>query len=167
MSQIAIIDSCYSELEKIKAEMIAEKKRNDEPEKTTFSEVVCFLICEYYSAKKLGGEHMLATLSPPVYNDDLTERSISDVDESSHILQDGNPISPVEISPIPVLETTKLYFNILEKDYEKFLDLNMKFYVMHQNDLDDVSIVGNDIIIETRFVAQYRRFMNENNFMEK
>ncbi len=46
MPQISVIDECYAELEKIKAELIEHKKAKGQPTKTTFSEVVCMLIRE-------------------------------------------------------------------------------------------------------------------------
>ena len=74
MPNIQLIQPCYNELEKIKAQMKEDKKSKDEPTKTTFSEVVCMLIKNYYdSAKKLGGESIPHVLSPlPVSNNDST-----------------------------------------------------------------------------------------------
>jgi predicted CopG family antitoxin len=46
MPQISVIDECYAELEKIKAELIELKKAKRQPIRTTFSEVVCMLIRE-------------------------------------------------------------------------------------------------------------------------
>ncbi len=46
MPQISIIDECYAELEKIKAEIIEQKRAKRQPIRTTFSEVVCMLIRE-------------------------------------------------------------------------------------------------------------------------
>lgn len=175
MAQIAIIDSCYSELEKIKAEMIAEKKRNDEPERTTYSEVVCMLILEYYSSKRMGGasppvsNNLSGRLSPSIPISDWSEtKSIQQSDNIPRLapkIQEGDSLP--QVITVPSLKTTRLKFDVPKARKGEFLDRNMEFYMLHQNDLDDVSIVGNDIIIETRFVAQYRRFMDENNFMEK
>lgn len=170
MPYIAVIDPYYNELENIKAKMISEKKAKREPTKTTFSEVVCMLIKNYYdSAKKLGGESNIPNISPlPVSYNDLAERSISDAGETNRI-QGGNTISPVE-SSFSVLKTTKLKYDIPKKDYEEFLDLCMKFYGFHEKDLDDVSIALEDgkqvVIIETKFVAQFKRFALENDFYE-
>jgi hypothetical protein len=67
MPNIQLIQPCYNELEKLKAEIIAEKKARGEPTKTTFSEVVCMLIKERKisndlaeNSRKLGG----GSLSP-------------------------------------------------------------------------------------------------------
>ncbi len=46
MPLIMVIDECYQALEKMKAELIEQKKVKGQPEKTTFSEVVCKLIRE-------------------------------------------------------------------------------------------------------------------------
>jgi predicted CopG family antitoxin len=44
MPQISVIDECYAELDKIKAELIEQKRAKRQPIRTTFSEVVCMLI---------------------------------------------------------------------------------------------------------------------------
>jgi predicted CopG family antitoxin len=46
MPLISVIDDCYTELERLKADLIKQKKSKGQPAKTTFSEVVCMLIRE-------------------------------------------------------------------------------------------------------------------------
>lgn len=43
---ISLTEDCYQTLRKIKEEMKEQKKQNGEPEKTTFSEIVCSFIRE-------------------------------------------------------------------------------------------------------------------------
>jgi len=65
MPNIQLIQPCYNELEKLKVQIIAEKKARGEPTKTTFSEVVCMLIKERKisndlaeNSRKLGGDSL-------------------------------------------------------------------------------------------------------------
>jgi hypothetical protein len=86
MPHIVVIEPCYNELEKIKAQMIEEKKARGEPTKTTFSEVVCMLIRERKNSN------------------DLAEKPIMVEDETSLILDGGDS----KISPIPAQDTIEV-----------------------------------------------------------
>ena len=157
MVHIVLIEPCFLELEKIKAQIVEEKKAKGDTDKTTYSECVCLLIHEYYSSKRMGEGNLVHSVSSSLVSSDNSVKGL------------GGASPPVFNNDLSENSTTRLKFDVLEKDYEKFLALNMKFYVLHQNDLDDVPIALEDgkhmVFVETSFVPEYRKFMNENNFM--
>lgn len=141
MPHIVVIDPCYSELEKIKSQMIAEKEKQDDPTRTTYSEVVCKLIREYRKN----------------YND-LTERSgDGDLSPSIALNNDTGGVHP------PSPDTSKLFYPL--QDRKKIIELSMQFYLAHARELDDVAIsVENGqtvVIIEEKFVNEFKIFIGE------
>lgn len=52
VANLTIPDDCYSELEKLRAEVIADKKTRNINPKTSYGECICLLIREHKEKKK-------------------------------------------------------------------------------------------------------------------
>jgi hypothetical protein len=50
MPLVKLTDSCYQALEEMKKKLTEQKKAKNQPTKTTFSETVTLLICNYHGS---------------------------------------------------------------------------------------------------------------------
>lgn len=67
-------------------------------------------------------------------------------------------------------KTSKVYFNIPEQKVTVFQDACTKFYRLHKYDFDDLAVAQENgkqlVYVDTRFVQEFKIFMNKNNFKE-
>lgn len=97
MPQINVIQNCYTELGIVKQIISDEKKENDEPSRTTYSETICYLIREFYSSRKMSeGKKSSDIETPPLVSNYSSGNPVDGKDALSNV------ISPVVSASFPV-----------------------------------------------------------------